>query len=184
MTSVEVFVDDAVRGRLPYVCAKTGVPAEGKLTVEHSTGGIGFAWLLIFLGPFGWLLLLGIVIGAARLDRFTVRLPYSERAVEYESLLRRARLAAGVATVGFALLATIAQWPTGLRVAFALAAFVFGAVAIVMQVRLWRAQVAVHLDASRRWVRRSRVHPNFVRAVEARDAENTAPRSQRAHFKK
>ena len=40
-TAVTVFVDDAVCGRFPPVCAKTGRPGDGRLSLAHDvvTGG-------------------------------------------------------------------------------------------------------------------------------------------------
>src|SRR4029450_2433849 len=62
MADVRVFVDDAVLGRLPDVCAKSGAPADGWLTVTETvgrSGGIATPWLLLLLilGPLGWLAL-------------------------------------------------------------------------------------------------------------------------------
>ena len=74
MATVSVFVDDAVRGRLPHICVETGLPADGKLVVEQSRGGIGFAWLLIFLGPIGWIALVVVAV-LARRETLAVRAP-------------------------------------------------------------------------------------------------------------
>ncbi|MGH8998598.1 MAG: hypothetical protein ACRDY7_04335 [Acidimicrobiia bacterium] len=38
MAHVTVFVDDAVRGRLPAVCVKDGTPAQGRLAVSQTIG--------------------------------------------------------------------------------------------------------------------------------------------------
>jgi hypothetical protein len=174
MASVEVFVDDAVRGRLPSVCAKTGEPAVGVQRIEQPFGGLGFAWLLVFLGPLGWLLLLMIAVFHRR-EVLTVRVPMSRAASEAERDLRRARLlawvvAAGAFGAGFArlLLVPVPIW-MGIAVA---AAFV----AVVIHVALQFRQVDVRLDASRRWVTLRGVHPNFVAAVHQSQAQSESAR--------
>ncbi len=58
MARAMVFVDDAVLGRLPGVCAKTEVSTADHLvqTVPVDGGqGLGIAWLLVLAGPIGWL---------------------------------------------------------------------------------------------------------------------------------
>lgn len=58
MADVTVFVDTAVLGRLPPICVKEGSPTADRLTVQsHVSGGtgLGVAWLLVLLGPLGWL---------------------------------------------------------------------------------------------------------------------------------
>ena len=178
MASVEVFVDDAVRGRLPHVCAKTGVPADGKLRIRQTGGRVGPAVLLVFLGPLGWIALFVISWAAGRFGELNVRLPYSQRAADHESHLRHDRLIA-FAVAGFALLVALLcasrdhETPAGLFAGAAILAAVVGA---VQHVRLQRAQVGVRLDASRRWVILTGVHPDFARAVEARAALESNPR--------
>jgi hypothetical protein len=88
MAAVEVWVDDAVRGNLPGVCVKTGCPADGLVRVEHEHGSLGLAWLLVFLGPIGWIVLLALLATNCR-ELFTVRLPYSNASWERERALRR-----------------------------------------------------------------------------------------------
>lgn len=183
MANVTVFVDEAVRGDLPPVCAKTGVE-----TVDHlvssvpvaGSGGLGAAWLLILLGPLGWVALFTYTL--ARTDgTLTVRLPYSDAAYgDLASAMRTKRklgwcaLAACVAAVvvlaGHTFTAPAASAALGV-IAAALA------VAWVAElVRVRRASVGVALDASRRWVTLSRVSDPFARAVEHRDAERRADR--------
>jgi hypothetical protein len=161
---VEVFVDDAVRGPLPRVCAKTGVPSDGKLRIEQTTGGLGLAGLLIFLGPIGWI---GLVLWAfsSRSGVLTVRLPYSEAAVDHEWRLRRIRFRGAVlALLGFGLALAIRSEP-GTAVLSVVAAGSL-LVSLAAHLRLMTVRVGVRLDASRRWVTLTHVHPDFVRAVE------------------
>ena len=73
MASVSVFVDDAVRGRLPHVCVETGQPADGKLVLSRSRGGVGPGVLLILLGPIGWIALF-VIACLARRETLTVSL--------------------------------------------------------------------------------------------------------------
>jgi hypothetical protein len=165
MATVEVFVDDAVRGPLPHVCAKTGVPSSGKLRIEQSTGGIGFGWLLLFLGPIGWIGLVLWVVFSSRSGVLTVRLPYSEAAVDHEWHLRRVRFrAAMLALTGFGLALAIRTEPaTAVLAVVAVGVTLFS---LVAHVRLMTVRVGVRLDASQRWVTLTRVHPDFMRAVE------------------
>jgi hypothetical protein len=166
MASVEVFVDDAVRGTLPNVCVKTGEIADGPFRIEQGMGGgLGAAWLLVLLGPIGWILLV-VVAASSRRSVLTVRLPYSEAAVDRELRLSRQRgIAIAVAVVlGFAALVRLASIPGLVWWGGAIAAV---AVAAVIHVRLKQAEVGIRLDASGRWVTLSRVHPGFAHAVNA-----------------
>jgi hypothetical protein len=170
MASVEVFVDDAVRGNLPPVCAKSGVPAEGYLRIEQAQGGVGAGWLLIFLGPIGWVALL-FWLAMSRRSVLRVRLPYSDDAISRESHYRHVRTMYVIIAVGALMLllpAVRAFLPPPVSVVFALIALV---VAGIYQVLAWRASVGVELDASHRWITLSGVHPAFVAAVNRRNED-------------
>lgn len=164
MATVEVFVDDAVRGALPGVCAKTGGPSDGKLRIEQTTGGIGLAGLLIFLGPIGWIVLALLAFSAGS-GVLAVRLPYSDAAVDHEWHLRRVRFrAAALAVLGLGLALAIQSEPATAVLSVVAAAVLL--VSLGAHVRLMTVRVGVRLDASHRWVTLTRVHPDFVRAVE------------------
>ncbi len=76
MATVSVFVDEAVRGRLPMVCAKTGQPADLLVRTTQSVGGLpGAAWLLVFLGPPGWGILLLLALFGSGQESLTARIP-------------------------------------------------------------------------------------------------------------
>jgi hypothetical protein len=167
-TSVQVFVDDAVRGRLPKVCVKTGAPAEGMLAIEQQYGGIGLAWLLLLLGPVGWVIL-AIVAFASRAEVLRVELPYSLEVIDRDLRLIRARLWSAVFAIGFAVLA-IANVGEVLRPIWWGAAAIAAIVAVVAHVALDLSRVVVRLDASHRWVTLRRVHPDFAAAVRRADA--------------
>jgi hypothetical protein len=174
MASVEVFVDEAVRGRFPAVCAKTGEPAVGVQRVVQHFGGPGVAWLLVFLGPFGWLLLLMIAVTQRR-EVLTVRIPMSGAAFAAERDLSRARLLAWVVAAGafFSGFARLLAVPVPIWMGIAVAA---GVVAVVIHVALQFRQVGVRIDASRRWVTLSGVHPDFVTAVHEWQAQSELAR--------
>lgn len=177
MASVTVFVDEAVGGDLPPVCAKTGAE-----TVDHlvstvavaGSGGLGAAWLLIFLGPVGWFAL--FVLALVRADgTLTVRLPYSDAAyAELASATRTKRTLGWSALAAFVAAAVLIGHSFTARAA-SVALTVVGTGLVVAWlaelVRVRRASVGVALDASRRWVTLSRVSDPFARAVERRDAE-------------
>jgi hypothetical protein len=164
MASVEVWVDDAVRGYLPDVCAKTGRHADGVLRVEDSRGGIGLAWVLVLLGPVGWIALI-VVVALAKRETLVVRLPYSDEGLGKER--RKAHVVwQSLLVAAFCLVAAALEIePIPVKVWFVtallgLATFV-GACVVIMLTR-----VGVRLEASRRWVTLSRVHPDFVAAVQ------------------
>lgn len=164
MASVRVFVDDAVLGRLPPVCARTGAPADGKLRVEQAIGGIGAGWLLVFLGPPGWLALV-VLAASMRHETLTVRLPYCASAVEHELRLARVRFMGALGAVGFTIAALVLASP--LKEFGAVAAVAAFTVAAIAHVRLAFVRIGIRLDASRRWLTLSGVHLGFATAVEA-----------------
>jgi hypothetical protein len=174
VANVTVFVDDAVCGTLPPICVKEGVPTDDRLTMRSEVGGgtrLGIAWLLVLAGPLGWLALVVIALMRRPSDWLTVRLPLREEAYQ------RYRLARRMMTLWFIVAFTAAVVvPVFLRMHHfdsTLAAITFGLfacaalVAGIWEWRIaWKASVKVELDASRRWVTLSGVHPSFVEAVQ------------------
>jgi hypothetical protein len=179
-----VFVDDAVLGRLPPVCAKTGVETEDHLVMTVPVGGsdgFGLAWLLVLVGPVGWLGL--IIYGAVRrVETLTVRLPYCDAAYIELSNTRRSRRNAGLATIALfvvAVLLLILRNDAG-RVAAAAVAVVFVGMGITYfaeTLRVRRAAVGVELDGSRRWVTLSRVSELFADSVKRSQSERDVDRT-------
>ena len=112
MASVTVFVDDAVRGDLPPVCSRDGVPTRDSLGRNEEIGnraGLGIAWLLLLAGPLGWLgLILISASRSGRAEQLHVRLPMCEAAYQRMRGARRLRdrsvLACLIATVAGLLL--------------------------------------------------------------------------------
>ena len=180
MASVKVFVDDAVRGALPGVCARDGVPTGDALESRHEVGnraGLGIAWLLLLAGPIGWIgLILLSVSKSGRVEELSVQLPMSEPAYQRKRSARRIRDRAVVVlcvTGPVALLLLTAEPTTLTRFALmALAGIAVVAIVVMIagSVRYDRESVGVTLDASRRWVTLSNVHPRFVSACEAHEA--------------
>lgn len=175
MADVVVFVDDAVRGTLPPVCVKSGVPTGDTLKVTRNVGngtGLGVAWLLILFGPLGGLGLGVIALVRSPADRLGVILPFSEPA--YQRLIyARRMLRIWVTLTGilsFAAIVLLAFHNTGI-LALAVFAGMFSLVGFVMLClasrRLSYSRVAIMLDASKRWVTISGAHPNFVDAARA-----------------
>jgi hypothetical protein len=165
MSSVSVFVDDAVRGRLPNVCAKTGAPADGVFRIEEYSGGIGLGWLLIFLGPVGWIVLL-VLAAMSRREVLTVRVPMTTAAAAQEPRLARGSVIALFVCLGLVTAAILQLDPIPVQV-WVGAAAVAGCVAIGLHVALQWTRIGVRLDASRRWVTLSRVDAAFAAAVDA-----------------
>jgi hypothetical protein len=163
MASATVFVDKAVNGEFPPICVKTGGRADALLKVQKPIGGGGVArWILLLMGPPGWLALaiLGGVGGV-----LTVTLPYSNRAVERYEARRRTMIIAcviGVAT----LIGAVAGVGSSVLWGIAITALIC---ALVFQVVLVFDEVDIKLDASRRWVTLVGVDERFAKAVEAAD---------------
>jgi hypothetical protein len=174
MAEVTVFVDDAVRGTLPNVCAKDGVTATGRFRVTKEVGRsnrVGVLWLLALVGPLGWLVLVYLLVRDSG-ERLDVQLPYSDEAYERFAAARRLRSRAlVVAVVGGLALLFVAAW-VHLGAAGGLIAFVVIVasliVAVAADLRMERALVRVSLDASRRWVTLTGVHPAFADACHVR----------------
>lgn len=182
MATVTVFVDDAVRGTLPGVCVKDGVPTRDSMTVQDVMGdraGLGVAWLLLLLGPLGWIgLLVMLVSRGARGEVLTICVPMSEGAYQRLRAARRVRAVAVTVVIAGSIAALwFAGTPTGgglssakvLAIASVTAAVVGLVVLLVADHRARHGTVGVDLDASRRWVTLSGVHPAFVAACEAHE---------------
>ena len=181
MAAVRVFVDDAVQGDLPSICVKDGVPTTDRLIVREPIGDggrLGALVLLVFAGPIGWIALWIISSSrAGRAEMLAVELPMSTSAYKRRVDARHRQSAAAFASVigiAFAIFAVVGEADPGPLRVFAMVVTVGLAVAAL--VTWFRASVAVNasavlvdLDASRRWVTLSQVHPAFVAACEARE---------------
>lgn len=186
MAQVTVFVDDAVRGTLPGICAKDGIPTADRIVVRDELGdraGLGVAWLLLLAGPLGWLgLILISVARSGRREVLTVRLPLCEAAYQRMRGARRLRRWAVVVGVLGGVLALVAMTAPAdspgdaapLRVIGLLAGLaVIGAIVALFLAdrRLRGSTVGIDLDASRRWVTITAVHPAFAAACQAQEQQ-------------
>ncbi len=190
-SEVTVFVDDAVRGTLPPVCTRDGVPTIDHLRYRQAVGDgarLGAAWLLVLTGPLGWIALLFIATsrqGGAEV--LSVSLPWSQDAYERQRTADHRRRASGCGAAAGAIVLAIGwasgyleRLPTplealvvaGLVAASGLALIIF----LVASAAARRERVTIRLDASRRWVTLGGVHPDFAAAVSARDARQDAHR--------
>ncbi|HVL05572.1 MAG TPA: hypothetical protein VM388_06265 [Acidimicrobiales bacterium] len=165
MAAVSVFVDDAIRGDLPLVCAKTGEPADLRVRVRQPVGG-GFplvVWFLLFLGPLGIVALVVAALLSPPPEYLTVRIPETGESFGRERQMERWRLAALGAGVGLPFLGIVGvgMFPL-LWVGAGLGCWV---VAGALTWMLWRQSIGVSIDVSRRWVTFSGVHPAFAEAV-------------------
>ena len=175
MSTVTVFVDDAVQGHLPMVGATDGAPAEGLHRIHTSIGGSsGWLWLLVFFGPIGWILLIALSLGGSGRD-LMVRLPYTHDALRRERSMFRDAVVAGAVMVGAAVAAFVAYLgPTPrsnvretlmlLCAAIAVAAAIATA---ALGFRSTTHRPGIELDASGRWVTLRGVHPAFADACSA-----------------
>jgi hypothetical protein len=175
MGAVTVFVDDAVQGHLPMIGVTDGAPADGVQRIHRSVGGSsGWAFLLIFLGPIGWIVLLAVLAFGGSARQFMVRLPYT-----YDGLRReRARFRVAVAAA-FVMVASAVAWVVALAgptprsntretllVLFGVVALGAMAATFVLACVFSYGRPGIELDASGRWVTLRRVHPAFVDACE------------------
>ena len=173
MAAVTVFVNDAVLGRLPPVCVKDGVWTDDRLIFTQDVGGragLGVAWLLILAGPLGWIGL--FVIAAIRQsdEQMTVTLPFCEAAHLRMRRTQRARTQAMLVFVGAIVAAFVSllfRTHDTRLLALVLAIFAAGALvrAIFETIQLGKVTVKLSLDASRRWITLSGVHPSFEAAM-------------------
>ena len=165
MAAVSVFVDDAVRGRLPSICVKTGERTDLIIRVQQPVGGglNGAAWLLVFLGPPGWVALFVVMLLSSGQEYLTVRIPQTEAAFDREKSLERFRLAAVGAGIVTLLCALVL--PGMFPVLWLMLGAAFLIAGAALHLRILRQAVGISLDGSRRWVTFSGVHPAFVQAV-------------------
>jgi hypothetical protein len=162
MARVTVFVDDAVLGRLPAVCARTGRPADTFARLEERVGGPGWGNLvLLLLGPIGWIL---YFLTSGGSETLTVRVPIADEVWVRWARCRRARW------LGWALVAAglVLAFTTSMSTPVPLVLLVAGAVLVAVWTwSLWSDSVGVDLDASRRWVTLTGVSRQFADAVAA-----------------
>jgi hypothetical protein len=174
VTAVIVFVDDAILGDLPMVCAKTGEPADLMVRVRQPVGGgiPWWVWFLFFFGPLGFFGLLLAALLAPGTEYLTVRIPESEASFQRERQLERWRLAALGAGVAIPVLAVlgVGMFPV-LWLALTVGAFL---AAGALTWGLWRQSISVGIDVTRRWVTLTNVHPAFADAVNRREALSQA----------
>lgn len=177
MAETTVFVDDAVRGVLPPICVKDGVPTGSRLRLVEEIGRsnrLGILWLFVFLGPLGWIVLL-FLAGRSTGEELTVTVPFSDAAYARMVAARRLRWgAAGFGILGGGGLFALTGWAhlgapgdvlAGAVVVTAIGAF------LVASWQLGQTSVGVRLDASRRWVTLRSVHPAFAAACDGRAIE-------------
>lgn len=178
-----MFVDDAVRGTLPGICAKDGVATTSGMTIRSELGdraGMGVAWLLLLAGPIGWFALLLISMSrGGRREVLTVQVPLSEPAYQRLRAARRKQhvwIAVTVLSVVAVIMSLVTSADPSLlvRTGFLLGAAlaIIGVIGLIAnEARLRRARIVVDLDASRRWVTLSDVHPAFVAACRAHEQQ-------------
>lgn len=181
MAQVTVFVDDAVLGRLPMVCVRTGEPADGLHRVHRGIGGLsGWAFLLIFLGPVGWIVLVALSVSSRSRD-LLVRLPYTQSALDAERRAFQAAMVAfatavlaGMGTAWLGASRAESQVRSVLFVALAVVAVIAVAATLAVAIGYTAGRPAIELDASGRWVTLYRVHPAFADALRERDTQAPA----------
>lgn len=173
-----VFVDDAVLGRLPAVCALTGVPSDRVVRLEQPVhAGSPLLLLLLLLGPIGLVLLVLAYVLQRSGGTITALLPVSSPSVErYERAVRTrwigwGVLATAVLAIGIPDVVSSTPGTHDLATLLVLAWAVAGAALIVLgHVRALAESVRITLDGSRRWMTLRGVHPEFAAAVRASES--------------
>jgi hypothetical protein len=188
MSAVTVFVDDAVQGHLPMVGVTDGAPADGMHRIHQSIGGTsGWAFLLLFLGPIGWIALVLVLVFGGSARQLVVRLPYTRDGLDAER--RRFRVAV---VAGLVMVASMVGWfatfvgPTPRSNVRETLMLLCGAVAIgavvttvVLAIRYSLARPGIELDASGRWVTLRHVSPAFVAACAEPSPERSGSAAER-----
>lgn len=157
---------------MPPICAKTGNPSDGYLRVEAPvhTRGSGALFLLVFLGPIGWIVLFLAMCFASETIR--ARVPMSATAVARQRHLSQGRMLSMIAGFAFLFPAIGRVGPVpAVWICFLVAAIVSS---LVCHMRLELASVHISIDGSRRWITIARVHPAFARAVHDSASVNSA----------
>ena len=173
MAAVTVFVDDLVLGRLPAICVKDGVWTDDRLILTQDVGGrtgLGVAWLLVLAGPLGWIGLFVIAATRQSNEWITADLPFCEAAHLRMRRAQRARSQAMLVFMGAIVAAFVSllfRTHDTRLLALGLAVVAAGALvrAIFETIQVGKTTVRFSLDASRRWITMSGVHPNFAAAV-------------------
>lgn len=170
MAEVNVFVDDAVLGRLPDLCAKDGVPTTDRMRMSEEIGDtnrLGILWLLFFAGPLGWIIMFFLASRSSG-EQLTVELPFSEAAyrrfVEGRHLRDRGVLAGVAISLGLLFLTAWARLGGVGAILIVATLAVASGVVVTGAWRMATTSVTIDLDASRRWVTLRRVHPAFAAA--------------------
>jgi hypothetical protein len=130
------------------------------VVVSRVGGPSPWALLLVFAGPMGWLVILGLWLGM-RGEDVSVRVPFHHdawHAIQRVTIV--GRMLIGVGVVG--ILAVLLTHPSRLGGTLAAAALLVGFFTVIAA-RLLLPRV--RLDATRRWVTLSGVHPAFRDAV-------------------
>lgn len=168
MARVTVFVDDAVLGRVPHVCVRTGQAADRWALLDERVGGPGWGnLLLLFLGPIGWVVYL-LTSGGS--ETLTVRVPITGEVAARWGSLRRWRMLGWAAVIVAVVALVVPLQADGFRLAQVLVMVLGGAGLATVAVtswRLWSDSVGVALDASRRWVTLTGVSQAFADAAAA-----------------
>lgn len=159
--STKVFIDDYVVGRLPGICVVTGEPTTDQVRLRKNVSSANAVWfILILLGPVGWLVLLAVSLSSRNYLEGWV--PYSHEVARRRREMWRSGLIAGIVTI-VGLLVLAGQFGSGLLGGIAVALLVAGLVVLAISER---REPSIELDASGRWVTLKRVHPAFQHAVE------------------
>jgi hypothetical protein len=124
--------------------------------------------LLLFLGPIGLAALVLLAILAPGAEYLTVQLAQAPSAFDRERRLERSRLASLLA--GVALLPMGALGVGMFPVLWLVAGLAFLGAAAALHGKVLGQRIGVTLDASRRWVTLTNVHPAFVAAVQRQES--------------
>ena len=168
------WIDDVVTGQVPAVCVKSGRPVDVWVRDEAEVRSPSlWLFLLVFVGPVGWIALVALLLVGVGRQRITVELPFATDELDRLKRARANRRHAGVGVAAATVVAILGPW-SGVVFGWVPGMSILMAVAVVSVVllavthlRLWSLEVGVSLDASGRWVTLRDVSPEFAALARA-----------------
>lgn len=163
--TISVPIAVATDGLLPLVSPLSGDDAERYWSLRYRLEGLGFAWVLLFIGPVGWVALLIIM----RLKGgVTVQIPFSTAEGRRIDWLTDARVRGTWGAAGFGAVALAARSAAPIAILFGGAALLCVIAAVYSLIVLPWIRPSINVDLRRRNVQFIGVSERFAEAVRSR----------------